>query len=183
MLKRLIEWLMSLSSPRFKFYRRARLSYEAYLATIRTPFHLLSHEQHRQAGAAACLNRAEQDYREAIRLTREDRDIRNLTSVLYQLGMLLHLQGRFDDAELQLRESLDLVTNMAQLEDDQQETASGCHYHLGVIAIMQGRLEDAKRELQASIRIDTVLLDYNGLAIDREALEHCDRLVGEKRNG
>src|SRR3712207_5220217 len=98
MFERLLEAWAAKGSERFRLYRKARLDYEAYQAEQGVPFDALTTEHYRRAAEDSRLQSAEEGYREAIRLSQAEGAFIDVASALYQLGVLLHLQGRFAEA-------------------------------------------------------------------------------------
>lgn len=186
MFEKAFEWLASRSSLRFKLYREARLNYEAFIYEMGVPFDLLAAEHHKKAATDERLIAAEPSYRQAIELSREVNAIEDVATGLYQLGMLLHLQGRFAEATECFSASLRILEDLAQLDRSKQAVISGCHYHLGVIALRRAHLTEAKRRLRRSLDIDSVIGDLQGIALCKSALNQCGavsddhKLTGEE---
>lgn len=176
MLNKAFEWLASQSKPRFKHYRKARLAYEACQPEIGKPFEDLESADYEKWARDVRLSAAEADYRMAIELCRQENALGDLATVLYQQGMLLHLQGRLDDASQRLQASLQLQEGFPQSSRELQALGSGCQYHLGVIAFKRGKLAAAREHLRASLAIDEALMDLQGAMISRRALEKCDSM-------
>ncbi len=178
-LDRLYEWLAARRSQRLEVYRRARLTYEAYIARAQVDFRTLREEDCRAARSDPGLGAAEQDYHLATELSEQEGALRDAGVGCYQLGMLLHLQGRLEEATECLGRALQVVEALPQVGRDGRMTISGCQFHLGVIALRRGEVEEARSRLQASLDIDTALGDVAGMAMGRAALEECSKAPGE----
>lgn len=167
------EWLAGRKQPRFEAYRRARLTYEAYLARNAVDFNELTDDHFLAARADPSLAQAERDYRHTIQLSQKENAQRDAAIAFYQLGMLLHIQGRFEEARDPLCQALDILDSLPQVERDEQSAISNCHYHLGLIALRLGDAHEARSQLERSVRIDTSLGDLSGAAMGKRALARC----------
>ncbi|HBL32002.1 MAG TPA: hypothetical protein DD490_34700, partial [Acidobacteria bacterium] len=99
-------------------------------------------------------------------LGREDA---GLADVLNDLGMTLATQGRFDEAETNLRRSLGLHE---RLWGERDPRVAKILHNLGGIALQSGRTEEAARLLEHAVAIREAAVpdDDPGLAGSREAL-------------
>src|SRR4030042_5083254 len=134
MFQHLLEWFKSRSDPRFKSYREARLIYESYLHKLHIQFDSLTPQHCGDAYQDAELRKAELMYRQAIELSRKTAALHDVATGLYQLGMLLHLQGGINQAIQSFEESIKIFDELPRSDCDTQATLSGCYYHLGIIS-------------------------------------------------
>jgi hypothetical protein len=89
--------------------------------------------------------------------------------------MLLHVQGRFNEANEQLRTALGVVEDLPQQDGSEQSVISGCYFHLGLIAMYQGDKARAREMIGKSLAIDEALHDDGGVRLCQRALAQCDR--------
>ncbi len=177
MFQHFLEWKMSRSDPRFKAYREARLIYEAYLSENRVQFDELTLQLCTKALQDKQLLKAEQLYKKAVELARDKNSLEDVATGLSQLGMLLHLQGRLNEAEQLFKESIEILTGLPKTNRQQQETLSGGHYHLGIIAYRKSHFEEGTRLLRKSIEIDEANNDIYGKIMGNSALEKCEEFA------
>src|SRR5205823_1711464 len=118
--------------------REAKRRYQPFVNAHQVAFEDVPDELRRLAREDAGLRESEQLYREAIRLSRDADASRDVAVGAFQLGALLHLQGRFTEAAEQLQAVLGVVEDLPQQDSTDQEVVSGCYYHLGLIALRQG---------------------------------------------
>jgi len=146
-------------------YQDAKERFESYLFQhAPVTFLTITGDDHERAAHDPLLQPCEELYGEAIELSRSEGMVINVGVAMTQLGMLHHLQGRFEIARREFLEAL-TVKGMAPA------AISSCHYHLGVLALREGAKEEAWQRLQSSLAIDTVLNDATGIAITRAALD------------
>jgi tetratricopeptide (TPR) repeat protein len=176
MFKAFLEWYKSKSEPRFKSYREARLIYEAFVYEKRIQFDSLSRNQCKEALQDDRLRKAERLYREAINISKMVDADEDVATALSQLGMLLHLKGRFDEAIQAFENSIKIIYEMSQTNRSGQATASGCYYHLGIIACRNGLIEKGKMYINRSLEIDEANNDIHGKFLSNLALEKCSEL-------
>jgi tetratricopeptide (TPR) repeat protein len=170
------EWLASQTHPRFKHYRKARQAYKVCLQELTKPFEDLETDDYLKWRNDARLVTAESHYREAIALCRQEQALSDMATSLYQLGMLLHLQGRLDEAEECVLASAKIQEGLPQNTRAVLGLSSGCHYHLGIIALKRGNRSAALTHLQTSLSLDQALDDLRGIMWDRSALMKCETL-------
>src|SRR5687767_1946513 len=103
MLRNALELFASLTQARFARYRSARLAYEQYLRRLGKPLFKITAADQEAARKDSGLAAAESDYREALRLTLEEGDLRDAALAYGQLGQLYLLQGRTEEAVAQYR--------------------------------------------------------------------------------
>lgn len=172
----MFEWLASQTNPRFKHYRKARQAYEACLQQITKPFEDLETDDYLKWRNDARLVTAESHYREAIALCGQEQALSDMATALYQLAMLLHLEGRLDEAEECALASAKIQEGLPQNMRTLLGLSSGCHYHLGIIALKRGNRLAALTHLQTSLSLDETLDDLRGIMLNRSALTKCETL-------
>ena len=111
------EWIASAASQRFAEYRSARLMYEAYLREGVPSFTELTAGDFQRAAVDARLGTIESSYRHVIEASKQVKDYRNIAVAFYQLGMLFHSQGKFQESDEQFRQSLDVAESLPELLD------------------------------------------------------------------
>lgn len=174
MLGKLLEWWASLSDPRFKAFREAKRQYQPFVDAHQVAFENVSDELRGLAREDAGLRESEKFYREAIRLSRVAHASRDVAVGEFQLGALLHLQGRFAEATEQLQAALGLGEDLPQQGSSDQELISGCYYHLGLIAFRKGNKDEAREMIGKSLAIDRALSDASGVRLCLRALAKCE---------
>lgn len=170
-----MEWLASLSNPRFRHFRAGKEAYEAYLATYLTArqlsFEDLDEQEFARARKDVSLAGAVANYRAAIDGSRKEDAIGDLATACYQIGMLHHLRGELADAETSMREALSAFGDLIQMTHGKRQSISGCHYHLGILAWRRGATAEAIACLERSLEIDVRIVDLQGQAMTRRAIE------------
>ena len=86
--------------------------YEEYLRDGVPSFTELTAGDFQRAAADARLGTIESSYRHVIEVSKHAKDYRNIAVAFYQLGMLFHSQGKFQEADEQFRQSLDVAESL-----------------------------------------------------------------------
>jgi hypothetical protein len=171
MLGKLYEWYAARYMPRFKIFREAKVLYNHYMDTQNISFYKRTDEIRSFAARDAYLMEAEKKYKKAIQLSEIETVLSDVAIGKYQLGMLYHLQGKFDEAMNELNSSTDILESLPQINKELRQTLSGCYYHLGIIEMIKGSNENARKHLINARSIDEVIGDYRGVALEDEVLK------------
>src|ERR1051325_5077398 len=134
-------------------------------------FHELKPSDNRHASCDGRLIRAEALYRESLELCRKEKLFHDLAIVLLGLGRVLHLQGRFKEAEEVFTEALGIADSLPTLDKSGVKLITSCSYHLGILAARSGRRADAWKLLTRSLALDRQSGDLAGSQLSRRGLE------------
>ena len=163
--------LHSAYDSRVRIYMEALQLYENYQARVTVPFHELTDEHVKAAVEDPALLKAEAGFREAIEMCRQGHHLPDMATGLYELGLLLHMQGRLAEAKECFHAVLRLQSGFAQVSMESTQVSSGAEYHLGVLAMKSGNRIDAQYWLNRAVKKDSAAGDFTGLAIDRMAMK------------
>ena len=103
---------------------------------------------------------AEQHYQAALSIRRSQHDLFNVANNLRDLGCLYREAGRHDEAEVSLREAIDLYTNL----DSRGEVASALTNLANVLAVTN-QMEEALGHYRDAHQVFGELLDNLNLAV------------------
>ena len=126
-------------------------------------------EARRKARTDASLGEAESLYRAAIESSRQEEEIYDVAVASFQLGMLLDLRGRNDEASQAFQTALELAPRLRR-DVNMVGTISGCYYRLALISKRKGNLSDAHFVLEKSLALDEEINDIRGQQLCKEAL-------------
>lgn len=157
--------------PRFRAFVEGKQAYEAFLQSLRVPFHAMSEDQYRTARKDPKLSTAKERFTAAISMSERKGALADAAVAKCQLAMTHHARGELDEARTLMCAALGIMTNLPN--QDRSANISLCHYHLGVIAMQQGRFPEAVRELRRSRQLDEATADLAGMHICEEALAAC----------
>lgn len=173
---RLTEQVASLQDSRYKAFSRARDLYLGYLRQ-----HQIADLPGGVTPAQRVAARQDPGLAEAEHLFCVARDGAihagsqpSVAIAWYQIGLVYQLQGRLDEAAQALRNALDIMDNLPQLDNNAQETQSNCHYMLGQVALEQGDFGLAQHQLQSALVIDIARHDRQAENQTRAALARCN---------
>ncbi len=156
-----------LRPKRLNSFLKAKQLYEGYMCkNVRTE---PNDEVRRKARNDASLAKAELLYREAIEFSDKEDEIYDVAVASFQLGMLLDLQGRDDEASKAFKTTIDLAPKLRR-DVNMIGTISGCYYRLGLISKRKGDLSKARTCLEESLKLDTEINDTHGQRLCKEAL-------------
>jgi tetratricopeptide (TPR) repeat protein len=172
MLEHLWSWLArSRGHPGHIAFGEARRLYLAYVQALRSPIDRLQAADFTAAHRDPGLLRAEALYRAAREHSAREGRSDNIAMADYQLGLLLHLQGRWTEARDHLQLAVEWLRAGVTAASHERSTLSGCFYHLGLLAMRLGDRGEAERLLRASLAIDEDDSDFGGIALCKSALE------------
>jgi tetratricopeptide (TPR) repeat protein len=146
MLDEINEWIAGLLIPRFKYYRQAKKLYLSYCKKNLVSEHFEEMTLHDQVLARQDnnLREAEQLFLKAKRLSLAEEKHEDLASVAFQLGLLLIMQGRYEEAELSLKESLEVTQNLPKVDEKKESVIiCDCNLYLGLVACRMNDLDKA----------------------------------------
>ncbi len=161
-------WISQLRQPlvtntndaQFRF-DRARDHFDAYLITYGVKLSELTVGQTNQAQSSTELKEAVIDLREALKQSEQSKELLHVAAVRSQLGLILHLQGLFDDAEREYVRSLKTldalpVIGLPQMAKSICQTSAIARSHLAL-------LRDRKKDYLAA---DKLFEEARKLAIE-----------------
>jgi tetratricopeptide (TPR) repeat protein len=199
-MKYFLEWFAGIAHPRFRLYRNARQSFEAYCAALDMTPDGPSPQQQEAAKRDAGLQEAEKFFREAIRLSKAAHAYRDVAAGWYELGMLFNLQGRWSDALRALIDALLVINNLyggppdpsrpwaidimgkvPRLNRDAKRLFSGCYFQIGLAYLKQDMFKEAKEDFETSLKIDLDLGDPEGQSLCRIGIRKCDDALEERK--
>ena len=152
---------------RLKTFLRAKQLYEGYMReNVRTE---PTAEDRLRARGDAGLATAESLYHDAIEASRQEGEIYDVAVASFQLGMLLDLQGRDDQAAKSYQTAVELAPRLRR-DTNMIGTLSGCYYRLGLISKRKGEVNAARTFLEKSLACDDEINDSGGQQLCREAL-------------
>jgi predicted ATPase/class 3 adenylate cyclase/Tfp pilus assembly protein PilF len=119
------------------------------------------------------MKRADKFCKEGLLVLREIGDLRGIAASLNNLGVIAHVQGRYDEAEKQYQESLQIQREAG----DSMGIAMSLNC-LGALAYYQGRYEEAEKQYQESLQIKREIGDRRGTAASLNNLGLIDYVQG-----
>lgn len=172
MLEHFWSWLARIRGhPGHIAFGEARSLYLRYVETLVSPFDRLSAADFEGARNNPDLLRAEALYRAAREHSANEGRNDNVAMSDYQLGLLLHLQGRFTEAQKHLELAVEWLRASVTASAPRRSALSGSFYHLGLLAMRRGDRGEAERLLLASLAIDEEDADSYGISLCRSAME------------
>lgn len=178
MLQDSFEWIASKREERFRVYRQARMDFESYLAEHPVPNDVYTEDVFRHALADARMSRAEEGFRQAIELTSVETDSADLAVALSELGWLLCLRGRLQEARNAFYESLQVMERVIRPGKGMLSVMSTCQYQLGLLDIHEGHYAAARTRLGISITLDEELGEPIRRSMGQFAVERCPQENG-----
>lgn len=175
-----LEWLSAKYQPRFRLFREAKVLYERFYRTQFFYLHQRTDEDRRLALNDPGLKVAEYKFREAVHLSEVEKEFEDVCTGRFQLGMLYHIQGRYEEAVRELNACLELIENLPQEDVVLKQRYGDCNFHLGLIAMFTGNFEEGKRRLAESRAVDESLGESEGIRINALALEFFEKKLGIK---
>jgi len=161
--EKLYTFFVSAVDPACNKYFRAKRLYEKSPHGIFPDMYYdsLSEEQKREAIRCPLLREAEELYRECFHLLHSGSRQINVSILHTQLGLLLHRQGKIEEAENQYR----LAIKLAQNSPDKAAPGalSACYFRLGEILLLKGDKQGAHSYLLKSRSIDVSIGDAHGV--------------------
>lgn len=172
MLEHLLSWLARIRGhPGHIAFGEARRLYLAYVATLRNSFDRLEAVDFAAARSDPGLLRTEELFRAAREHSAREGRSDNVATSDYQLGLLLHLQGRWTEARDHLELAVEWFRTSVREARHERSALSGCFYHLGLLAMRRGDRGQAERLLREALAIDEDDSDFYGVALCKSALE------------
>ncbi|MGH9970423.1 MAG: hypothetical protein ACREBG_21890 [Pyrinomonadaceae bacterium] len=157
---------------RLNSFLKAKQLYEDYMRNnIRTE---PTDQGRRKARNDPSLVRAESLYRNAIESSRQQGEIYDVAVASFQLGMLLDLQGRNEEATEAFQTPLNLAPRLRR-DNNMIGTISGCYYRLGLISKRKGDSSAARSLIEKSLELDEEINDIHGQRLCRETLDALER--------
>ena len=157
---------------RLNSFLKAKQLYENYMRNnVRSE---PTGQDRRKARTDASLAKAESLYGEAIESSRQQEEIYDVAVASFQLGMLLDLQGRDEEASEAFQAAPELLPKLRR-DVNMVGTVSGCFYRLGLISKRKGDLSGARSFLERSLALDEEINDIPGQRLCKEALDALTR--------
>lgn len=173
-----LEWLSARYQPRFRLFREAKELYERFYRTQNFLLHQRTDEDRRIALNHPYLKAAEYKFKEALRLSEEVKEYEDVCTARFQLGMLYHIQGRYEEAVREFNICMELIENLPQEDVVLKQRYGDCHFHLGLIAMFMGNFEEGRRHLMESRSVDESLNEKEGVMINTMAMEFFEKKFG-----
>jgi tetratricopeptide (TPR) repeat protein len=153
---------------RLNSFLKAMRLYENYMARyVRVE---PNDSDRKKARNDASLKKAESLYKYAIETSDKTGEIYDVAVGSFQLGMLLDLQGRDNEAIEAFTKALDLLPELRR-DNNMIGTISGCYFRLGIIYKRKGDLIKAKSHITESLHLDEEINDIHGQQLCKETLD------------
>lgn len=172
MFRKLYEKYAAISIPKLKLFLDAKKITEKFMSSQGVHFYLLMDENRLKAAQSNELKIAEAKYLEAIHLSEQDNMYQDAAVGYYQIGMLYHAQGRYEEAVRVLNKAIELLEGLPLLENDKKQTIGDCHYHLGVIEMNKGNMESAIKHINLSKETDEAFSNVRGVCLSEATLTY-----------
>jgi tetratricopeptide (TPR) repeat protein len=175
MFDRLFERFSAKFSSRFRLFREGKALYESFYRTQNFFLFQRTDEDRMIALGNARLKKAELNFKEAVRLSRDENEFEDAATGLFQLGMLYHLQGRYDEAMAAFYSAMETMNQLPQADLRVDQLLGDCHFQLGIIEMNRGDKEKAKEHLLESRSRDESLNNREGLKMIDKAIAYMDK--------
>jgi tetratricopeptide (TPR) repeat protein len=169
------EWMLSLGNPYYKLYVSAKKWHQKspYGFYAGREFLELTEEERAAGRSCPCLNEAEALYRQSIEGETRGQRAFNAATARYQLGLLMHWQGRSDEARAEYERAAAMFNNLPNAEAP--GALSDCHFRLGDLWEDRGEIERAIAEFEKSRALDQMRGDANAAFLSEERLRRLRR--------
>jgi tetratricopeptide (TPR) repeat protein len=160
-LKNTIERIAAIANPRFRLFVEGKRNYLEFGREMGVEFIDMSDENYLRARKDRRIELAERQFNSALELAERANALNDVATAKFQLGLIGHLRGEFDQAT-------ELITSSAQIMENLPkhllpETVSACYYHLGILAIKNGSIADGIKHLNRAREIDQANNDLSGI--------------------
>jgi len=152
-------------------YHEAKQIYDAYVSKFSIAFLDLAPEQMSEARDNPDLQHAEALYSNVLDSGREMKDLVIESSTMCQLGLLHHLQGRFDDAERELCGSLEVLQSLPQQEKNNRLANATVLHQLALLDFRRGNRERAIARMQEAHALNRAAGSLARSLSDKKALD------------
>ena len=158
----------NLRPTRLKRFLKAKQVYEDYMRrNVASEPNAADRSKARNDSGLAT---AESLYREAIDVSAKEGQIYDVAVASFQLGMLLDLQGRDDEAMESFKAAIELTPKLRR-DPNMIGTMSGCYYRMGLIFKRRRDINNARSFLGEALALDEEVNDAHGQRICKEALD------------
>lgn len=171
MFDHLLERLAASRNPRFRFFVDAKRAYEDFMQEISVHFYELKEEHYHRAREDPRIREAERGFGLAIEMSEAEGALRDEAVARYQLGLVRHVCGEFEEATDLMRVALAVLGSLPRR--DRGANMGACYYQLGVLALKTGNLRDAVKNLKCALQLSEVAIDLSTIQSSRSALDAC----------
>jgi tetratricopeptide (TPR) repeat protein len=164
------EWIFSLGNPYYRLYLNAKKWHQRspYGFYAGREFLELTEEERAAGRSCPSLKEAEALYRQSLEAETRGQRAFNVATARYQLGLLMHWQGRSAEARVEYERAAAEFKNLPNAEAP--GALSDCHFRLGDLAEDRGDIDGAIAEFEKSRALDQMHGDANAACLSEERL-------------
>ena len=145
---------------------------ESYVGQLNVPLLRLTDNDRIRANEDSGLLEAAHLFRQAIDISEQEGITYDAAVAYWWLGMLLQLQGKFDESDRAYKDALGLIPKLPR-DRNALALTSDCHYQLGIIAEWQADIQEACSRFKKSLDLCTEIGDRFGILASRDAVKRC----------